>query len=143
MATYFPSRMSYNTMQSSSLLDIAFSPFGLKSTQLTFWEFLRYVLATLKLRNTLSVILMSAATVFSHETYNVKPHLVEQCMSNIILDPWQEINAYIFRKTNDNKIRSRMLFTTYNNRVSWSDINAFILISSSPKLAVFSNHHCI
>lgn len=65
LATYFPSRMSYNTMRSSLLLDIAFSPFGLKSTQLIFFESLRYVLATLKLLNTLSVIFISAATVFS------------------------------------------------------------------------------
>ena len=64
LATYFPSRMSYNTIQSSSLLDTAFSPSGLKSTQLTFSAFSRYILATLKLRNTLSVILMSAASLF-------------------------------------------------------------------------------
>lgn len=59
LVTYFPSRMSYNTMRSALLLDIAFSPLGLKSTQLIFFESLRYVLATLKLLNTLSVIFIS------------------------------------------------------------------------------------
>lgn len=71
-------------MQSSSLLDMAFSPFGLKSTQLTFCEFLRYVLATLKLLNKLSEIFMSAAIDFSYNTQNLKPHLVEQHLSIII-----------------------------------------------------------
>lgn len=71
VATYFPSRMSYNTIQSSSLLDIAFSPLGLKSTQLIFWEFSRYVLATLKLRITPSVIFMSAAESFFFSCKNI------------------------------------------------------------------------
>lgn len=62
--TYFPSRRSYRTMQSSSLLVTAFSPFWLKSTQLTLLKFLRYVLATLKLRNTPSVSFMSATMFF-------------------------------------------------------------------------------
>lgn len=66
-STYLPSRMSYMTMQSSSLLDTAFSPSWLKSTQLTFWVFLWYVLAILKLRKRLSLILMSAPKVFSHK----------------------------------------------------------------------------
>lgn len=66
-STCLPSRISYMTMQSSSLLDTAFSPSWLKSTQLTFWVFLWYILAILKLRKRLSVILMSAPKVFSHK----------------------------------------------------------------------------
>lgn len=67
--THFPSRKSYNTIQSSSLLVTAFSPLWLKSIQLTFLAFLRYVLATLKLLNTLSVSLMSATCLMQNASF--------------------------------------------------------------------------
>lgn len=58
--TYFPSWQSYNTKESSSLLEIIVSPFELKSKQLILSEFSLKTLATLKLRSTLSVSFMTA-----------------------------------------------------------------------------------
>lgn len=58
--TYLPSWQSYNTKESSSLLEMIASPFELKSKQLILSEFSRKTLATLKLRSTLSVSFMTA-----------------------------------------------------------------------------------
>lgn len=58
--SYFPSWQSYNTKESSSLLEMIASPLEQKSKQLILSEFSRNTLATRKLRSTLSVSFMVA-----------------------------------------------------------------------------------
>lgn len=157
LATYFPSRMSYNTIQSSSLLDTAFSPSGLKSTQLTFSAFSRYILATLKLRKTLSVIFMSAASLFFMQmNKNLKAALLlaspgplrvwfnDACESMHeqyhLWPPVRDKSSHFLKKT-INKIRSGVLFT--NGTIQKHGVKKIhsVLTSSSTGWAVFSNQN--